>query len=54
MVAKVFPFGVGWFSVFLAGPPNPALVDEPPVVGNDLFRIDRDVSLGGIEVEVAE
>ena len=38
VVAEVFPFGVGWFAVFLAGTPRPALVDEPAVVGEAAQR----------------
>ncbi|MFB7911902.1 hypothetical protein ACFC1T_36255 [Kitasatospora sp. NPDC056076] len=36
------------------GAVSPALVNELPVVADDLFGIDRDVSLSGVEIEMAE
>ena len=54
MVAEFGPFGVAGLTVFLAGPLAAAAGDELPVVADDLGRVDGDVPLGGIEVEVAQ
>jgi hypothetical protein len=54
VVPELLPFDVGRFAVFFAGPLVPALVDELAVVADHLFGIDRDIPLGGIQVEVAE
>ena len=54
VVPELGPFGVGGFAVLLARATGPALVHEAPVVTDHLLRIDRDIPLGGIEVEVSE
>lgn len=54
MVTEILPLGVTGLAVFLAGTVGPALVDELPVVADDLLGINRDVSLSGIEIEVAK
>jgi len=42
------------FAVLLGGPVGAALVDELPVVPDDLLGIDRDLALGGLEVQVPQ
>ncbi|MFF3336263.1 hypothetical protein ACFYWX_43305 [Streptomyces sp. NPDC002888] len=54
VVTEFLPFGVTRFAALLAGAVGPALVDELPVVADDLLGIDRDVCLGRVEIEVAE
>jgi hypothetical protein len=54
MIAELCPFGVGGFTVFLAGPVSAALVDELPVVADYLGRVDGDISLSCVQVEMAE
>src|SRR5258707_3523652 len=54
MVAELGPLGVGGFPVFLAGTLAAPLGDELPVMADHLFRVDRDIPLGGIKVKVAE
>jgi hypothetical protein len=54
VVSELCPLAVGGFAVLLARATGPALVHEAPVVADHLLRIDRDIPLGGIEVEVSE
>jgi len=54
VVTELLPFGVGRLAVFLAGAAGTALVDVASVVTDDFLWIDRDVALGGIEIEVAQ
>ncbi|RDG37065.1 hypothetical protein [Streptomyces corynorhini] len=54
MVTEVLPLGVAGLAVLLAGAVGPALVDELPVVADDLLGIDRDVCLSGVEIEVVK
>jgi len=54
MITELCPFGVGGFTVFFAGPVSAALVDELPVVADYLGRVDGDISLSCVQVEMAE
>lgn len=54
VVSELCPFDVGGLAVFLARALGPALVHVAPVVADHFLRIDRDIPLGGVEVEVAE
>lgn len=54
VVPELCPLAVGRFAVLLAWAAGPALVHEAPVVADHLLRIDRNIPLGGIEVEVSE
>jgi hypothetical protein len=54
MVSELLPLGVGGLAVFFARALGSALVDEPPVVVDHLFRIYRDIPLGGIQIEVSQ
>lgn len=54
VVAELVPFCVGGFAVFFTRSPGAALVDELPVVADHFFRIDRDVALRGVQIEVSQ
>lgn len=54
VVAEVLPLDVAGFAVLLGGPLGAAQVDVLPVVPDDLLRVDGDVALGGVEVQVPE
>ena len=54
MIAELCPFGVGGFTVFFARPMRAALVDELPVVADHLGRVDGDISLSCVQVEMAQ
>ena len=54
VVSELGPFDVGRFAVLLARATGPPLVHEASVVADHLLRIDRDIPLGRIEVEVSE
>jgi hypothetical protein len=54
VVAELGPFCVGGFPILLAWPARAALVDKGAVVADHFLGIDGDVSLGGVEVKMAE
>lgn len=54
VVTEVLPLSVAGLTVLLAGTVRSALVDELPVVADHLLGIDSDVSLSGVEIEMAK
>jgi len=48
---EVVPFLCGRFSVFFAGPGFSTPGDVVAVVLDDLFAVDGDVALGGVQVQ---
>nr|WP_040840033.1 hypothetical protein [Nocardia brevicatena] len=54
VIAELVPFLIGGFAVFFAGTAGSSLVDEPAVVRDYLLRIDRDITLSGVQVQVAQ
>jgi len=46
---ELVPFGGGEIAVFFAGSLGAAAGDERPVVGDDVFGVDRGVAHGGVE-----
>ena len=54
MIAELRPFRVGGFTVFFAWPLCPSLVNELPVMADYLSRVDGDISLSCVQVEVAK
>lgn len=54
VVTEILSLGVAGIAVLHAGTMGPALIDELPVVADDLLGIDRDVCLSRVEIEVAQ
>ena len=54
MVSELLPFDVGGFAVFIGGAPGASLIDVAAVMVDHLLRIDGDVPLGRIQVEVTQ
>ena len=53
VVPELLPLGVGGFAVFVAGAMGSTLVHELAVVPDHLLRVDGDISLSRIQVEMA-
>lgn len=52
VVPEIVPFGIGWLTVFLGRAHFSPLFDIVAVMVDAVLRIDRDVPLSGIQIEV--